>query len=376
MSPSNVFLFPRSHASRVPAGATPAPRLCDRLLLLCCRFSALSHSQRRGHVGLELLAASACFVSHQCRASVRTNFRATECRVWPAVAQDFPSIAVLLPILSCNLASPWSPWVYATDASGRTHSGHGVTRRRCDPVDVAAAGRCAERWKFPAEEFISAGGSVQLESEQRACKALWLAVDDAPEKKSGGLASVPGGERASRLSVNAFRSRYLRKRTIPHRSAQVCLECSVWWWGKLISWSCVTHVAQVKSLGKRIWTVWPWCSALQRAAAVLPLSTTLVACAISLVTFTTSVCRWTASEENLADATVLSAEAAGMASEEAPPQKHSCTRSFTGLAGQNRRGTATNPSSSEAAILASQHPFFDESSFLQRNRVTVATVQR
>ena len=33
----------------------------------------------------------------------------------------------------CNLATPWSPWVYATDASGRAHGGYGATRRWCDP---------------------------------------------------------------------------------------------------------------------------------------------------------------------------------------------------------------------------------------------------
>ena len=42
-------------------------------------------------------------------------------RLWSAVAQEFKWIASLLPLLTCSLASPWSPWVYATDASGGTH---------------------------------------------------------------------------------------------------------------------------------------------------------------------------------------------------------------------------------------------------------------
>ena len=41
-------------------------------------------------------------------------------RVWPAVAQEFRWIASQLPLLTCNLASPWSPWVYATDANRGT----------------------------------------------------------------------------------------------------------------------------------------------------------------------------------------------------------------------------------------------------------------
>ena len=45
-------------------------------------------------------------------------------RVWPAVVQEFRWIASLLPLLTCNLASPRSLWVYATDASGGARGGH------------------------------------------------------------------------------------------------------------------------------------------------------------------------------------------------------------------------------------------------------------
>ena len=86
-------------------------------------------------------------------------------RLWLAVAHEFKWIASLLPLLTCNRASPWSPWVYATDAFGGARGGNGVTRRWCDPEDVAAAGRCAERWRFSAEESISARRSVLVDSE-------------------------------------------------------------------------------------------------------------------------------------------------------------------------------------------------------------------
>ena len=46
-------------------------------------------------------------------------------RVWPAVAQEFKWIASFLPLLTCNLASPWSPWIHATDASGGARGGYG-----------------------------------------------------------------------------------------------------------------------------------------------------------------------------------------------------------------------------------------------------------
>ena len=50
-------------------------------------------------------------------------------RLWPAVAQEFRWIASLLPLFTCNLVSPWSPWVYAAVASGGVRGGYGVTRR-------------------------------------------------------------------------------------------------------------------------------------------------------------------------------------------------------------------------------------------------------
>ena len=64
-----------------------------------------------------------------------------------------------------------SPLVYATDASGGARGGYGVLRRKCDSGTVAAAGSCAERCSFSAEEFISARRSVLVENERKTHKA-------------------------------------------------------------------------------------------------------------------------------------------------------------------------------------------------------------
>ena len=120
---------------------------------------------------LELPGASSCLVSHQCRGVVLRALSDLEAgRVWPAVAQEFRRIASFLPLLTCDLASPWSPWVYATDASGAARGGYGVTRRKCDSETGAAAGSCAQRWRFSAEELIRARRSVLVEYERRAQK--------------------------------------------------------------------------------------------------------------------------------------------------------------------------------------------------------------
>ena len=91
-------------------------------------------------------------------------------RLRPAIAQEFKWIASLLPLLTCKLATPWSPWVCAADASGRAHGSYGVT-------NAAATGCCAERWRFSAEEFISARRSALVELELGAQKASWLGVE-------------------------------------------------------------------------------------------------------------------------------------------------------------------------------------------------------
>ena len=82
---------------------------------------------------LELSAASSCLVSRQCWISFCTYLR-TSCRA--GMARGRPGISMdssFLPLFTCNLASPWSPWVCATDASGGARGGYGGTRPLCDP---------------------------------------------------------------------------------------------------------------------------------------------------------------------------------------------------------------------------------------------------
>ena len=103
------------------------------------------------------------------------------------VLSDLEADGCVLPLLTCNLASPWSPRVYATDASGGARGGYGVTRRWWDPVDAAATRSCAERCRFSAEEFISARRPALDELELEAEKASWLGVEDVHEENHVGL---------------------------------------------------------------------------------------------------------------------------------------------------------------------------------------------
>ena len=119
-----------------------------------------------------------CLLRRRALSLVNARYRFTRTfgprneRVWPTVAQKFRWIASLLPVLTFNLASPSSPcMVHATDASGGAQGGYGVTRRKCDPETVAAAGSCAERWRFSAEEYISARRSVLIENERKVQQA-------------------------------------------------------------------------------------------------------------------------------------------------------------------------------------------------------------
>ena len=55
----------------------------------------------------------------------------------------------------------------------------GVTQR-----DAVATGRCAQWWRFSADEFISARPSALDELELEAQKASWLGVEDMREASS------------------------------------------------------------------------------------------------------------------------------------------------------------------------------------------------
>ena len=58
-----------------------------------------------------------------------------------------------------------------------------VTRCWCHPVDAAATGSCAERWRFSAEEFISARRSALDELELEAQEASWFRVEGIREAR-------------------------------------------------------------------------------------------------------------------------------------------------------------------------------------------------
>ena len=152
-------------------------------------------------------------------------------RLWPAGAQEFKWIASLLPLLTCNLASPWSPWVYATDASGGARGSYGVTRRWCDPVDAAATGSCAERWRLSAEEFINARRSALVELEPEAQKASWLGVEDIREASRVDLhPSLNGDTREGFHAVPDDRAvfEHVPSATLQPKSAWCVLFGGVW----------------------------------------------------------------------------------------------------------------------------------------------------
>ena len=70
--------------------------------------------------------------------------------------------------------------------------------------DVAVAGSCAERWKFSAEEFITARRSMLVVSERKAHKALWLGIEDVHEENRVDVhPSLPCVRHAREFSVNA-----------------------------------------------------------------------------------------------------------------------------------------------------------------------------
>ena len=149
-------------------------------------------------------------------------------RWWPAVAQEFRWIASLLPLFTCNLASPWSPWVYATDASGGARGSHGVTRRWCDPVDAAATGSCAEGWRFSAQEFITARRSALVEHDWKVKKASWLGVEDIHEVCRVDLHPSLVGDMRENFHAMPDDRAVFENCAINFSTAQVCLVRPVW----------------------------------------------------------------------------------------------------------------------------------------------------
>ena len=146
---------------------------------------------------------------------------------------------------------------------------------------------------FLLRTFISARRSVQLESE-RACKALWLGVEDVYESRRVDLhPTLVGSEQADSQSMPiALPSKMCRPSSLnPSLLGTFCLAvCGEGRWksygerAKLMSLVCVTRDVLVKAWVRGLcscWTTWPRCWALQRAVVPLPTSTTLVAKAAS-----------------------------------------------------------------------------------------------
>ena len=109
-----------------------------------------------GHIAWSCLLRRPALSLINARYRFARTFGPRSGRLRPAVAQEFKWIASLLPLLTCNLASPGSRWVRATDASGGAHGGYGVTRRFCNPVDAAATGSCAETMEVFRRKNLSA----------------------------------------------------------------------------------------------------------------------------------------------------------------------------------------------------------------------------
>ena len=59
----------------------------------------------------------------------------------------------LLPLLSCELSSPWHNVLTATDSFP---DGFGVCERKLDIDCIADIGRTSERWRFGVEDAIAA----------------------------------------------------------------------------------------------------------------------------------------------------------------------------------------------------------------------------
>ena len=211
----------------------------------------------------------------------------------------------LIAVGLCHRCLGWSTW------------GYGGTRRWCDPVDAAAAGSCAERWRFSAEEFISARRSALVEHERKVQKASWLGVEDMHEVCRVDLhPSSAGDTRENFYAVPDDRAvfEYVPS-TIPQpKSAWCVLFGGVWRRplkilrerAKLLSWDCVMLVGLLQAWGNG------YCSCWTHVALVLGASkgrrsapslnhTCREICVISLATFTITVCRWIASETNLSD---------------------------------------------------------------------------
>ena len=70
-------------------------------------------------------------------------------RLWPQVVRELKWACSLLPLVSRNMAAPWSPQVLATDAS---HWGRGVAKMTSTQEQVRAQARIQDRWRFTSDQ--------------------------------------------------------------------------------------------------------------------------------------------------------------------------------------------------------------------------------
>ena len=298
----------------------------------------------------------------------------------------------------------------------------------------AAPGSCAERWKFSAEKFISARRSVLVENERKTQKAAWLGLKDEHEENRVDLhPSLVGRMQESFQSMPFDRAVFENVQSImlQPKSAWCVLFGSVWrkpleilrGEGKAYVMGLRHACRSTECRGKRLLFL------LDNMALVLGASKGSWWCAkpqphlyqnlcLSLFCHVHHpICRWIAPEDNPADDPSRSKRyGPSMHSDvdqtgRLQPLTRSCMPSSQPKPDElpvkkrklesNRqvapalvsptkveegwkqvrsrraeRGRVRARAHATAVSLACQRPLFGESSFLERNRVIAATVQR
>ena len=268
---------------------------------VCCA-SKTSYWRPGGQINwahhLELLAASSCLVFHQCWVLFCTYFRTPKRAVMARGRPGIPMDRVTTAAFHLQLASHWSRWVYATDASG--------------------------------------GSTWGLWSYAFACVILWMLRRQAAVRSGGGFLrkSLSALERISvrsKMSGKCQKRFDLESRTYTNRIMLLCIppllvtcrrvfsQClmnasvfdnvpstilqpkSAWCvlfgcvWRKpleilrregraYVIGTASCYVGLLNSCGNgccSCWTTWPWYWVLQMAAVAFQISTTLVAKSVS-----------------------------------------------------------------------------------------------
>ena len=144
------------------------------------------------------------------------------------------------------------------------------------------------RWRFSAEEIISARRSALVEHEQ-CKKASWLGVKDIHEVNLVDLhPSLVGDMQENFQAMSDDRAVFENVPSTvlqPKSACASCLEvCGGNHWKSCGERVCVMLVGLLKAWGNgycSCWTTWYWFSVLQSAEVELQISTTLVARSVS-----------------------------------------------------------------------------------------------